>query len=199
MPKPPPLPPWKKKPQANPFEAEHKKPKPAAMQLEVLDEEGESIAPADWSHLTEAYKQKRRLFVIEYIKDYNGANAVRRMGLMNKQAKVRATELLNDSYTQYLLDVIVRDTEEKMLISRNQVIAGLVREANYFGFDGSAACRIMALKILGKHLGMENTPKVTENELIGGGVLRIPLAAGTKEWESVAVNSQDKLKKDVRK
>jgi hypothetical protein len=197
MPKPPPLPPWKKKPQDNPFAKEHAKPK--AMQLEVLDEEGESIADSNWSHLSEGYKQKRRMFVLEYIKDFNGANAVRRMGLICKQPKSRGSELLADGYTQYLLDVIVRDTEEKLLITRNQVVAGLVREANYFGFDGSAACRIMALKILGKHLGMEETPKVTENELIGGGVLRIPLASSTKEWESVATTAQDKLKKDVRK
>lgn len=154
---------------------------------------------ADFSKLQNRVKLKRQQFCQEYIKDFNGAAAMRRMGYIgNKTPWIHASEWLKEPYTQWYLHRLMSSVEEKAIVSRNDVLLGLKREAHYFaGLDASSASRISALRTLAKILGMEVT-KVEGNLVINGGVMAVPLATSPEEWERNSKEAQKQLKKKVR-
>lgn len=163
--------------------------------LPVEDEEG--FTNTDWSHLQTRYKTKREQFVHEYIKDFNGSQALQRMGYVRVQPWVTASIWLSEPYTQWYLGKMMAVLADNAIVTRSEVLLGLKKEAHYHGMDGSAAARIAAWRTIGKIMGLEIT-KVEGNVNLQGGVMLMPFAGTPEEWEKAAQAAQEKLKKDVR-
>lgn len=159
---------------------------------------GEAEFDEAFSHLQPRVKARRDQFVREYIKDFNGANAMRRMGSVSQTPWVRASEWLSEPYTQWKLAQMLETLDDKAIVTRNEVLAGLKKEAHHFGLDGSAAARISAWRSLAKILGIEVT-KVEGNISLGGGVMLLPASGSPEEWEKAAAKAQAELKESVRK
>jgi hypothetical protein len=164
--------------------------------LEHIDEEG--FGDQNWDHLQPRYIARRQLFVHEYLKDFNGSQAIQRMGYVMTQPWVKASQFLTEPYTQWYLGQLMAKLEDSAIITRSEILLGLKKEAHYHGLDGSAAARIAAWRTLGKILGLEVT-KIEGNVAIQGGVMLMPFSGTPEEWEQAAQSAQEKLKQDVRK
>jgi hypothetical protein len=86
--------------------------------------------------------------------------------------------------------------EEDAIVGRNEVLAGLLAEANNWGPDANSQSRITAWNSIGKILGMF-TIKV-ENSVQVQGVMAIPLAPSMESWEAASAASQKQLKSAVK-
>lgn len=151
----------------------------------------------NFDHVPPKVKATRRLFVGEYIKDFNGSAAICRLGWEYQHPAQIATNWLKEPYTQYMLDKYLDEAKDEAFINRNKVLAGLVREANSYGLDSSGASRVSALGKLAKILGLE-TVKIDANVRIAGGVMLVPLADNPDEWEANAKAAQAKLRADAK-
>jgi hypothetical protein len=162
--------------------------------------EAAEFANQDFSHLQLSMRARRDRFIQEYIKDFNGSAAIRRMGYLSKSPGTRAYEWLNEPYTQWKLGQVLAKLDEKAIVTRTEILMGLKREANAddVPFSSNASTRISALRALAKILGMEIT-KVEGNMTLNGGVMAVPFAGSLDEWEAQSKKSQSKLKTDVRK
>jgi hypothetical protein len=165
--------------------------------LVEVDEEG-FATKEDWSHLQTRYKKRREQFVHEYIKDFNGSQALQRMGYVMTQPWVKASIFLSEPYTQWYLGSMMAKLQEHAIVTKNEVLLGLKKEAHYHGMDGSAAARIAAWRTLAKILGIE-VDKVEGTVTLQGGVMLLPHSGTPEEWEKAASAAQEKLKQDVRK
>lgn len=162
----------------------------------IIDEAAEF--DDSFSDLRTDMKRNRERFCREYIKDFNAANAMRRLGSKSRTPQVRGHEWLQHPYTQWFLSGLLEKLDASAIVTRNEVLVGLKREAHYFDrHEGSPAARIAALRTLGKILGMEIT-KVEGNMTIGGGVMVLPMSGTPEEWEKAAAMAQANLKKRVR-
>lgn len=141
---------------------------------------------------------RRERFLLEYVKDFHGTNAALRIGIPKVSAAKQASEMLSEPYCQKRLQDLIDEMKEETIVTRNRVLAGLLREANgYFGVLSHGA-RVQAWARLAKILGMEKT-EVNTNVTVNGGVMVVPMAASLEEWEKTSAVSQEKLKQDVRK
>lgn len=107
------------------------------------------------SKLPPSAKRRRERFVRRYIIHFNQKRAAMEIGISEKTASKAASEFLREPYTLEVLDRLIRESEEADLCTRNEVIMGLKREANYYGDDGQSSARVSAWGKLGKYLGME--------------------------------------------
>lgn len=164
----------------------------------LLDENGEAIEISDWHWVPIAMKTRIHKFVPEYIKDFNGARAWMRCGWNAPQPYTEAAELLRHPYAQYWLAKTMERAEEKAIVSRNDVLFGLKKEANApDSFAADSNSRIAAWKTLGKILGMETT-KIEASVDVNGGVMAVPVVGSIEEWEAMAKASQQTLKNSVK-
>ena len=97
--------------------------------------------------------EKQEKFLAEYLKDFNGAAAARRMGYPEGSARTTAYRLLRSPEIKEML------AKELTKPSPTRVIAELQAVAFAAGSDenGSAtklASKLKALELLGKHLGL---------------------------------------------
>lgn len=152
----------------------------------------------DWSHVSEPVKLRRQKFVHEYIKDFNAANAMRRLGSKCAKPQIHGGEYFREPYTQWYLAKVMAEMEDKAIVTKNTILFGLLREANHHGVDGNSASRIAAFRALAKILGLE-VHKLEGTMTLNGGVMTIPLAGTPDEWAKAATEAQKKLKLDVRK
>lgn len=152
----------------------------------------------EWDDLQDRFKLLRDKFVREYIKDFNGANAMRRLGYKHSAVSVHASKFLAHPYTQWRLRKMMEELDEKSIITRNLVLMGLVREANYHGVESTHSARVSALKSMARILGME-VIKVDGDMKIKGGLLAVPLVKSVKDWETLSRQAQSELKREVRK
>lgn len=162
----------------------------AAPELSDRFEPGELY---DFSYLQPKTKAVRELFVAEYLKDFNGSAALLRLGVNYTQPTVVANRWLKEPYTQFLLSKVIDEVKEDSLVTRNRVIASLIREANNHGLDCSGASRVSALGKLTKILGME----IDKSEIdvrVQGGIMLVPLANNAADWELNAAEAQLTLK-----
>ena len=161
-----------------------------------VDEDG-FLTADNWDHLQTRYKKRREQFVHEYIKDFNGSQALQRMGYTMSQPWVKASIWLNEPYTQWYLGQMMAKLQDSAIVTKNEILLGLKKEAHYHGLDGSAAARIAAWRSLAKILGIE-VDKVEGNIKLAGGVMLMPFSGTPEQWEQAAQAAQEKLKKDVR-
>lgn len=140
-------------------------------------------------------------FVFEYIQDFNSSMAWIRAGGNPNTATSMGPKSLRTAYVQQQLQTLKNQLTQDQIISSNEVILGLKREANHYGDDGSSAARVRAWGMLGKVLGLD-APKAPDDPNKGmpkGGVIEIPMAESVESWSSAAEASQLALKNDVRK
>lgn len=139
-------------------------------------------------------KAWRDRFVLEYVKDFNGTQAMVRCGHTNPNtARTQASLLLREPYVARALDIFIRKCEVDAVVTRQQVLAALWREANApSNFEG---VRVTALSKIATMLGMDKAPKqngedVTAKQL---GIMLVPVM-NVADWQSSALQTQADLK-----
>ena len=97
---------------------------------------------------------KQRLFIAEYLKDLNAQAAAIRAGYAPKGASARGSQLLKNPDVLQAIHRAMRDRERRCGVTQDQVIYGLMEEAEYYGPNCMHSARVSAWKALGLHLGM---------------------------------------------
>lgn len=144
-------------------------------------------------------------FVLQYLRDFKPKAAyIRAQNHMNpfdeiadSTAMVNGNAMLRWPYVQKKLHDAMQDAEEKNIVTRNEVLFGLKREANYYGVGASHGARITGWSQLAKIMGME-TKKVEATLAMKGGVMIVPPVEGLDSWELRAAAAQANLKEAVR-
>ena len=147
-------------------------------------------------NLTPAMKIRRDRFIRQYVIDFNGTKAAIRAGMPARSAPKAASEMLREPYVQKELHKYILTVEENVLVSRNTVIAGLVREANDHSLGASHAARVNALGKLAEILGMK-IDRARLDVTVNNGVMVVPLAESLNDWEQRAIETQEHLKHAV--
>lgn len=116
---------------------------------------------------------KQQRFVDEYLIDLNASAAYRRAGYVAKTENVAAVEghrLLSNPNVRAAVEAGKAQRSEKVGLTRDYVINGLMSEATYRGVGASHSARVTALKHLGDHLGL--FPSKHEHTGADGGPIR---------------------------
>ena len=145
---------------------------------------------------TQGEKLRYEEFARQYIIDHNQTRAACRMGYPHEKASDVGNKLFWKPYTQAYLTVLIRSLEERAIVGRNQVLSGLLAEANNYGPDATSMSRIMAWKTIGQILGMF-IAKV-EISANSSGVMEVPMVRSVNEWEALASGSQQGLLEAAR-
>lgn len=117
---------------------------------------------------------RRRRFVLEYLKDCNGAAAYRRAGYKAKSNQVAAAgaeRLLRNVDIARAVRVAQHEQSERLELTADMVLEGLHREATLKGKGSSHSARVSAWGLLGKHQGL--FPEKREIYGKGGGPIEI--------------------------
>lgn len=101
-----------------------------------------------------ARTDKRQAFVTEYLIDFNATQAAIRAGYAPRSARQQAARLLTNDDIQAELARRRLHLEQQGLVSVEEVISGLRREATYEDEGASHAARVSAWEKLGKYLGL---------------------------------------------
>ena len=97
-------------------------------------------------------KQKR--FVEEYLVDLNATQAAIRAGYSEKTAYSIGVENLRKPEIKKAIEKAQNERSERVLVTQEDVIRGLLTEAAWSGEGSSHSARVAAWAHLGKHLGM---------------------------------------------
>jgi phage terminase small subunit len=101
-----------------------------------------------------ALTAQQERFCNEYIIDLIGSAAAERAGYASSNARAQASRLLkNDSVKQRIAE-LQASRAERVEVTQDMVISGLLKEARFEGEGSSHSARITAWTNLGKHLGM---------------------------------------------
>ena len=106
-------------------------------------------------------KIRRERFVHEYLRDFNATRAAERAGY--KCPHVQGSRLLIHPKVKELIDSESSKLTESLRLSGEDVVRRLEVEAT--STSNSAAVRVRALEILGRHLGIFATKKVTSSSI----------------------------------
>lgn len=163
-----------------------------ALPIQDPDEEQRSYTPREI--------QLRDRFAKEYLLDYDPIGAAVRVGYNRGIAKEYAQRFMEEPYVERKIKQLesAPETEEEESVVRKRIIAGLNREANYFGPGSSAASRVAALGKLAQLKGMEPV-KQTKTELTGpegsplAGTFVLPGIMDPEQWEKAAAQQQADL------
>ncbi len=158
--------------------------------------------------LSEPEMALRRMFVDEYLVDYNKHAAALRCGFSPAMAQEYAARLWNDAYVQHLLatrtykkqndesDPGAEEREKQQ--TRTQIIEALKREAFYKGPGSSQAARVAALSKLAAMFGLDKGALTGEdNDTPKGGVMVVPMMMSAEQWEKTAQAAQAQLAQET--
>ena len=100
---------------------------------------------------------ERKVYVLEYIKDFSSTKALRRLfvGKTNAYYAAKAKRFMRCGYVLLLISMVLEEMEEDAIATRKEVLTSLKQEMNCFDTDATSASRVAAAKALGKLLGME--------------------------------------------
>lgn len=104
-------------------------------------------------------KQKR--FVDEYLIDLNATQAAIRAGYKNGEI---GRQLITKNYVLDAIKDAQAKLSERTLVTQEQVVKGLLKEAEYVGEGSSHSARVSAWGLIGKHLGMFVDKVESKNE-----------------------------------
>jgi hypothetical protein len=146
----------------------------------------------------------RDQFVETYLTDYDAFAACVRIGYGPAYAKDYCVRFMQESYTLQRISQRERErnpasaTDEELAITqaemKQQIMTGLVREANYRGPGASQAARVAALAKLASLYGMDQPVKTqVEVSTHADGTIVIPGMMTPEQWEKAAAEQQDKL------
>lgn len=178
-----------------------------------------TLARRTEENLTAPMKHRRDVFIREYLRDFNGAQAWLRMKAecdpddaheryTPRVCAEHAYQLKNEPYVAKRLAELIDGMEAANMINQQRVLAMVLRDAELQGLGAKHAARVSAQKLLMDFMGMTSQAKAVQqrdNQGGGnggprGGVMIVPDVAGTADdWEAAAAKSQAQLKAEVRK
>lgn len=136
-------------------------------------------------------------FVQEYLRDYDAVAACLRMGYNKTAAEGFASQFMESPHVQRGIkdgEDAEKEDDDDHEAKKRKIIAGLNREANYFGPGSSQGARVAALAQLAKINGLESS-KVEHSHK--GGVMLVPsTATNVDTWEAMAMPNQEGLHHD---
>lgn len=154
------------------------------------------LAARTGENLPSDAKSFRDAFVLEYIKDFNATAALMRLGVGNvantQHIRNKACQLRREPYVSARIDELLKQLKPTDIVSRNQVLAALWKEAN--DEDNPGKTRVSALAHLANVLGMTRQKEDTNPQPVG--VMVIPMTP-QDDWATIAANSQKALKQGI--
>jgi len=115
---------------------------------------------------------KQIRFVGEYLVDLNGAGAAVRAGYSRNSARQIATRLLSKVDIRSLVQEKQKESEERLQITRDDAIRGLLRVVQQAKEAGNPQGQISAWREIGKMLGYYNQPVTPVPQDCDEGLLR---------------------------
>ena len=103
-------------------------------------------------------QDKQRRFVSEYVIDLCGAQAAIRAGYAKRSARQTASHLLTKHDIRALVQEKQKETEERLQISRDDVINGLLRAVDEAKDAKNPQAQIAGWREIAKMLGFYNQP-----------------------------------------
>ena len=97
---------------------------------------------------------KQQRFVDEYLIDLNATQAAIRAGYSPKTAQQMGTENLSKPVIAEAINEAQQERQKRTLVTQDDVIRGLLTEAEWQGEGSSHSARVSAWAHLGKHLNM---------------------------------------------
>lgn len=97
---------------------------------------------------------KQERFVEEYLIDLNATQAAIRAGYSVKTAQEQSSRLLSNVIIQNAVQSARNAMSEHALVTREMVVKGLLKEAEYMDEGSTQGARVAAWAHLGKHLSM---------------------------------------------
>ena len=141
---------------------------------------------------------KREIFVREYLYDFSQHDAACRTGVPDNAASTWAGKIMREPWVRNRLKEVIEEIDEKVIVSRNRVLHGLLEEAQRCGIDSSQAARVAAWSKIAQILGMM-VEKTEQVHTFKGGVMVVPATGTAESWGAQAASSQASLKDEVRK
>lgn len=143
--------------------------------------------------LQEPDKIVRDAFIREYIKDFNGKLAMHRIGVVNpKTASTKASIWLREPYCANRLNELVRQLRPEDVVTRQEIMCGLWKEANDPNNEGST--RVASLACLAKMSGLISPlPEKNGDTVNVTNVMFVPLV-NLDQWASQASIMQTELR-----
>ena len=116
---------------------------------------------------------KQSRFVQEYLVDRNGAQAAIRAGYSRRSARQIGHRLLMKADVSQAVRVEAREAEERLRITRDDVLRGLVTAFEQAKAEGQAMAMIAACREIGKLMGYyDRRSRTREEEASAGSQLR---------------------------
>ena len=110
---------------------------------------------------------KQQRFVDEYLIDLNATQAAIRAGYSPKTAEQQGFQLLKKTSVSEAIEQAQQERQTRTLVTQDDVIRGLLTEAEWQGEGSSHSARVSAWAHLGKHLNMF-TDKIEHTGKDGG-------------------------------
>ena len=110
---------------------------------------------------------KQQRFVDEYLIDLNATQAAIRAGYSPKTAEQQGFQLLKKTSVSEAIEQAQKERQKRTLVTQDDVIRGLLTEAEGQGEGSSHSARVSAWAHLGKHLNMF-TDKIEHTGKDGG-------------------------------
>ena len=100
--------------------------------------------------------EQQQLFVDYYLADIgmNATSAAIKAGYSEKTARQQASRLLSNVNIQMAIKEAQQERQKRTLVTQDDVIRGLLTEAEWQGEGSSHSARVSAWAHLGKHLNM---------------------------------------------
>lgn len=196
----------KKAPPAKPVARIGKQNRPK-IPLDEKSDNSRRLAAKTEGNLTPKQKQRADEFVLQYLRDFNATQAFVRTQLAEGKpfeeidlayAMNAGYQMTRWPYVAQRIQGAMDEAEEKNIVTRNEVMFGLKREANFHGAGASHGARVGSWSKLAGILGMD-VKRVEQQLALKGGVLVVPAVDGVEEWERRSAAAQAALKEEVRK
>lgn len=140
----------------------------------------------------------RDKFVLEYLRDFNSSAAYLRAGGTSKRPHKAGYELRHEAYVSHEIQKAIEAMDVNKMVSQQNALSWMIREANNFGPDASHGARVSAIKHVMSAAGLEAGAKDAA-AAARGGVMIVPATDSVDDWEARASAAQAKLKEEVRK
>jgi phage terminase small subunit len=116
----------------------------------------EALDSGDPQRVIDALSPKQRLFVEEYIKDFNAAAACIRAGYdtPRENANRMGYQLLQHPGIRYAIDALLAERSKEIHIDPNFVLKKIIRSLERSEEKGNETAVLRAAELLAKHLGM---------------------------------------------
>ncbi len=193
------IPPWRKNRERDKLAGRQMGPMLAPAAVAIVQKSHPLALTATLEQLAGSMRQvtllKRERFVMEYLRDFSIKRAAIRVGCAAHSAAQQGHSMLNEPYVQRRILQVLEDMEESDLVTRKDVILGLLVEARTAESD---AARVAAWSKLSKIKGMEVDLVAGKFQHIHH-VMEVPQEVVEGDWEDAAVTAQDALKIEVRK